>query len=136
MSNEEKMNELRAVALEKELRKKKKIDLEGEAMEAEIEYQADALAHSDAPSSSLRRGGGKKIAILALIVTLIIGIGYFVFSGSHPKSDNEDGEICRTPCNDGTCSPSVGPGTCSYHGGIKRDDSDDDKKSLRSAKKK
>ena len=53
------------------------------------------------------------VLILFVVIAVLSGAAlyFFVFSG----------ETCRTKCCDGTCSPSVGQGTCSYHGGICND---------------
>ena len=112
--NTDKMNELRAQALEMELRKPKRDN----GMEAELEYQADALAHDDRPGTSVTKTSGKFLVIIAfVIIACVIGGMILYFVSSEPE---EDTGICRTQCNDGTCSSSTGPGTCSYHGGIKK----------------
>lgn len=112
--NTDKMNELRAQALEMELRKPK----HDTGMDAELEYHADVLAHDDRPGTSVAKssGNGIKIFIAIMIVCAAIGIASYFMLHSSDENDN----VCRTQCNDGTCSPSEGPGTCSYHGGIKK----------------
>ena len=117
---DDKLNALRANALEMELRKPKRDN----GMDAEIEYQADALAHDDRPrSASMMKSANLIVFIIIGIVIAIMGLVIFLMFGSSGTShdSNSDKNICRTQCNDGTCSPSTGPGTCSYHGGIKTD---------------
>lgn len=111
-SKDEKLNQLRTVALEKELRKPKKEDIINDAMMMEVDAKADELAHSDKPgktSSEVRKYRRKVLVFLLFLLAGLGTAGYLVYYNVF---------ACRTHCCDGTCSPSTGPGTCSYHGGV------------------
>ena len=71
-----------------------------------------ALASFAEKQKPARYSKGLAIFLFFAIAAILAGVLYFlVFAG----------ESCRTKCCDGTCSPSVGQGTCSYHGGICND---------------
>lgn len=124
--DENKLNELRAAALEKELRKKEKDEanaelmasVESEGLELYSHRMMQETAHENDAGSVSRRGGSAiKTFIFFLVLAIGAGIAFFTIkSGSDGGS--EESKICKTRCCDGTCSPSEGSGTCSYHGGI------------------
>lgn len=120
--NNDKLNQIRAYALENELKKTKR---DANAIHDELDIRADALVHEERPGTAVTRSFGHIKIILFIIAAAIVGIILFIIfnsSGGDDSNQEKDNNICKTRCNDGTCSPSTGPGTCSYHGGIKTDD--------------
>ena len=89
------------------------------AIEKELAKKSALLSGPDLPvvtPSGTMTKKRKPTRILGIVFIAII-LGALIYLVAYKL----DGSICRTKCCDGTCSPSTGQGTCSYHGGICND---------------
>ena len=124
----DKLNELRGVTLEKAMLKKDGQTLDEETIIQEVENDGLAMANQDSLLELTRDNETTTVTcpdhknrptlFLCFIGIIILALlcGGYVFFQQNNATDNSG--ICKTRCCDGTCSPSEGRGTCSFHGGV------------------
>ncbi len=132
MTNKDKLQELAGHNLDSQFKQAMRKE---DSLDAELEREADAILAAEAnqqPATTLpapKSGSSKgKIVVAGLVVAAAVGGSIAIFGGDvklpTPVPVTND---CKTPCNDGTCSSSTGPGTCAGHGGILTQESKSDR---------
>lgn len=113
MMDPEKKKQLEAAYIERQLKQSEKTARD-EALEDDLEAQAAAIKAKGREERRVSPYSKRFYWAVAIAVAVLVGLGVIAYRTI--KSLGEP--ACRTHCCDGTCSPSTGPGTCSYHGGV------------------
>lgn len=110
MMDPEKKKRLEAAYLEKQLQHQEK----DEALEEELEARAAAIRENGKENNRISSYSKRFYTAIVIVFVVLIGLGIGAYHAIKMLGE----PACRTHCCDGTCSPSTGSGTCSYHGGV------------------
>lgn len=113
MMDPEKRKQLEAAYIEKQLKQNEKTARD-EALEDELDAQAAAIKEKGREEKRVSPYSKRFYTAVGIAVAVLVVLGIIAVRTIKSFSD----PACRTHCCDGTCSPSTGPGTCSYHGGV------------------